>query len=162
MPDWKEVDGVAHAAGLLYVTTDTVGTDANTTKKTLASYTVAAGQLGAAGQELVIEAAGSVAANANTKTMAIEIGANSYAVNAVTTAPNNTFWWIRVKVARVTASTGKVMPNGRVGVTNQTTTLLAFPSIDFASTLLIAAVGTNGVATANDIQIGYFSVRYDP
>lgn len=161
MPDWSEVDGVAHAAGMLYVTTTSAQTGANTTETTLATYSLAADQLGANGQSIVIEVAAHCAANTNTKTIKLKFGSNSLTLNPVTVAPNGVPVIARVIYIRTGASAQLLYGGGQAGTADQVYTTATLTE-DMSATITITVTGTNGTAAAGDIVFDALRIRYEP
>ena len=166
MTSWTEVDGVSHEPGLLYVSTPTSGaaTGANTTKTTLIGpYALKAGQVSHDGALIEIEVSGTTAGNGNTKTIAVEVGALSFALNQVTTAPNGKTWHMRMQIIRNSANTGVWRKQARVSTTNETDVLtLSTVNIDWTAANAIVLVGTNGTASAGDITGHSLTVEYKP
>lgn len=148
---------------------NTVGTDANTTKKYLQTYTLPYDTLTSNGSWLEIYASGLFAANGNTKTATIELKQDSTGLsqsNATTaSAFNNDYWAIKLKVQKssdttyVVDSYVSVVPNE---VTMQTPSVFQsvgdVSNMDWGNDLQICVTGTNGTANANDIQVMQFIV----
>ena len=135
------------------------GTPASTVETTLFTTTLAASQLVADGESVRMTAHGTTAANANTKTIKVYLGANPIAQNSTTTAPNGKNWKI---VADVTRSGG--------------TSSVEHVSIEFdgvaaeidaskvgatwSNANVLSVTGTNGTSAANDIVLKQAIVEY--
>jgi hypothetical protein len=109
IPDREVALAKMNSTGMLASLTSDVGTTAVTSEEVLFSYTIPAGLIANNGEGVCVTVAGTTAANAHTKTIKVKIGGNVYAVNSVTTAPNDKNWFAQVKVLRggATAAIGE-------------------------------------------------------
>jgi hypothetical protein len=148
-------------SGLLNVNTTQTG-NVGTGEDTLVSYTVAANQLAANGDSLWFEAFGTMAANANNKTVIVRFGASG--VNLTYEQANTGWgehWSIRGRVYRTSSATQKssvnLISDNDDRVTTQTTTTL-----DQDLTATVALAVTAEAVSNNDVVIEGLIVGYDP
>jgi hypothetical protein len=148
-------------SGLLNVNTTQTG-NVGTGEDTLVSYTVAANQLAANGDSLWFEAFGTMAANANNKTVRVRFGASG--VNLTYEQANTGWgehWSIRGRVYRTSSATQKssvnLISDNDDRVTTQTTTTL-----DQDLTATVALAVTAEAVSNNDVVIEGLIVGYDP
>jgi hypothetical protein len=158
IPDREVALAKMNSTGMLASLTSDVGTTAVTSEEVLFSYTIPAGLIANNGEGISIVVAGTTAANAHTKTIKVKIGGNVYAVNSVTTAPNDKNWFAQVKVLRggATAAIGEgslVVDNAHEGVELNAT------GLTWANALDVEVTGQNGTATINDIVASLVSVQ---
>ena len=158
IPDREVALAKMNSTGMLASLTSDVGTTAVTSEEVLFSYTIPAGLIANNGEGVCVTVAGTTAANAHTKTIKVKIGGNVYAVNSVTTAPNNKNWFAQVKVLRggATAAIGEgslVVDNAHEGVELNAT------GLTWANALDVEVTGQNGTATINDIVVSLVSVQ---
>jgi hypothetical protein len=135
------------------------GTSAVTTEETLFSVAMAAGQLANDGESVDITVNGTVAANANAKTIRFKVGGNTVIQNNTTTAPNGKNWCIRLLVTR-SGGTSSVMFGDITfdAIAPEIDTSKA--AITWANSITLACTGQNGVAAANDIIVEQVVVKY--
>jgi hypothetical protein len=105
--------------GALYIAPATVNQPADTSEDTLQSFTIPASAV-AVGKTIRITAAGTCAANGNTKTMKVYYGASLVATPAAAT--NNKNWWLQLTVTLTAAATQNVNGWGCVDTTMVTPT----------------------------------------
>jgi hypothetical protein len=136
-----------------------VGTPASTVETTLFTTTLAASQLAADGESVRMTAYGETAANANTKTLKVYLGASVIAQNSTTTAPNGKNWKIVADVTRSGATSSvehiSIEFDGvaaEVDVSKAGTT--------WSSANALAVTGTNGTSALNDIVLKQAIVEY--
>ena len=136
-----------------------VGTPASTVETILFTTTLAAAQLSADGESVRMTAYGTTAANANTKTLKVYLGASVIAQNSTTTAPNGKNWKIVADVTRSGATSSvehiSIEFDGvaaEVDVSKAGTT--------WSSANALAVTGTNGTSAANDIVLKQAIVEY--
>lgn len=112
--------GTATAAvgGVLHVNT-TARATTGTTEQVLATYTLPANTLSAAGKAIRITAWGTTAANTNSKTVRIRLGGiGAQGVISMTTSTSAAVWRLEAVVARTGASTQDVIAWGLQGSNN--------------------------------------------
>lgn len=144
-----------------------VGTDAVTTKKYLQTYTLPAETLPTDGSWLQIHAAGTFAANGNTKLVSVGIKQTSTGLNQLSSTPSFAFnddtWSIDLRVQRSSASSYVIYKH--VTVTDNAATLQTpgelqtigdVSSMSWLQDLQITVEGTNSTASANDIVCNSF------
>lgn len=148
----------------------TVGTDANTTKKYLYTYTLPANTLNVDGSWLEIHAAGLFAANGNNKLASVDIKQDTSGLNQISSTTNSAFnddyWSIDLRIQRSSQTTYQIHKYVSVvgnAVSLQTPAVLQtvgdVTSMDWSDDLQICVTGTNGTANANDITCLQFIVR---
>lgn len=142
---------LAYPCGSLAGGTSTTqaGTIANTTETDLYSWTLPGGTLDADGKAIRLLAFGSVAANANAKTIKLYFGASTLQVYNAGTG-NNLAWLIEATVIRTGAATQLAIGKLLIGGTH-TNNVLASPTETLSGNVVIRVTGTNGTASANDI-----------
>jgi len=121
-----------------------------TTEEVLWSKALGAALLSSDGMGVKIEAFGTCAATANTKTIKLKVDGNVVVSNGTTTAPNGKNWQIESIILRsgATSSTSK----GSIsfdGVADEIDSSKA--SITWANDISVSITGQNGTAAANDI-----------
>jgi len=135
------------------------GTSAVTTEETLFSVAMAAGQLANDGESVEITVNGTVAANANAKTIRFKVGGNTIIQNNTTTAPNGKNWCIRLLVTRSGAASSVMFGDITFdAIAPEIDTSKA--AITWANSITLACTGQNNVAAANDIIIEQVVVKY--
>lgn len=148
-----------------------VGTDANTLKKYLYTYTLPEGIMNVDGNYLEIHAAGSFAANGNNKLVSVGIKQNSTGYQIAFSVPlsghNDDSWMIDLRVQR--SSSGALMAHRYVSVIDNSPTLqtpavihgiTSSTGVDWDSgDVQITVEGTNGTASANDIVCDTFIIE---
>ena len=131
------------------VNTTQQGTPANTTETTLATYTMPASTLVTDGQMIRIHAYGSIANNANSKTIRIKFGGTTIATENTSDASKDS-WAIDCVVIRTGAATQKAM----YFVTSDVTLngpVPTSPTETLSGAVTIVVTGQNGAASASDI-----------
>lgn len=124
-----------------------VGTIANTIETILQTITAVANTLYTNGSKFYIRALFRCAANGNTKTISVNLPANTFSTTGVLSG----FYVIEVEVSRITQTTYQTVATL---FTPTATTVLGFAdtqACDFGSTFQVSARGLNGTASANDI-----------
>jgi hypothetical protein len=126
-----------------------VGNGADTTEDTLFTYSLPANTLANVGQEVDIEAWGSVAASSATKTVRVYFGASVITLAYTTTQTGN--WRARLRVVKQAASVQLVL--GEADALGATTTRVLANITTGADTdtnaIVIKVTGQSSVATAN-------------
>lgn len=150
----------------------TVGTDANTTKKFLETYTLPSDAIVNDGSYLEIHAAGTFAANANGKLVQLNLKQNSTGLSVNFSIPlgnyNDDLWYIDLRLQKSGALNYVVSGEGVV-MDNDQTALQTAQSIPYlvgdgngcdwtAGDLQICVTGTNSSASANDITVNTFII----
>jgi hypothetical protein len=133
---------------ILSTSTTQVGTDANLNEKDLWTYSLTAGHLSTNGHAIRFTAYGTLAANANNKTLKGYFGATQ--CGALSTTASGSHWEIRCLIMRTGAATqnsGGVITIG-LGNTNVTH---ATPAETLSGAVTVKVTGQNGTASANDI-----------
>lgn len=133
-------------------------TTAVTTAETLYTYTLPGGTIAANGEGISVVAYGTFAANANTKSIVAKFGTNTYASNAITTAPNGTDFKMEFQVLRTGASGAVGFGEAVVEAVNQGITA-SKGGITWANDTAVTIIGTNGTAAANDIVLSMVIVE---
>ena len=139
-----------YPTGPIVIDLGNVGTAANTTETTLKTYSLPANTLSSNDMYVDIEAWGSTASNANTKTIRLYFGGTTLGANNITTAPNGLGWMYRARVYRTGAATQIAVGNYHVGPNNNDV-ITASPTETLSGAVVIKCTGTNGTASANDI-----------
>lgn len=96
-------------------------------EETLRTVVIPTHVLNENGKGVRIRAWGTVAANANTKTLRLYFGNNLLVTNDITTAPNGVDWLLEATVYRVTSTTHRAVGEAMIGSTGQSITT-TFPS----------------------------------
>lgn len=136
-----------------------VGTPASTVETTLFTTTLAASQLAADGESVRMTAYGETAANANTKTLKVYLGASVIAQNSTTTAPNGKNWKIVADVTRSGATSAVEHVSIEFdGVAAEIDVSKVGATWSNANDLFVT--GTNGTSAANDIVLKQAIVEY--
>ena len=161
----QEMGGSATFAPSLqksYCTQTTVGTDANTTEKDLATFDLPANLFFTDNAGVWVEAFGTTAADANTKTMKLYFNGTVLASSAsLVTAPNAVGWNVRSSIFR--RSSGN--QSSRVtweGAGHTPFTATALHTATDTAAITVKLTGQNGTATANQIQVYSFCVYFLP
>jgi hypothetical protein len=149
---------VAHAGGPIFMSTTTVGTDADTVEKDLQSKTVAANTMVATNQGLYIIAWGRFAATATTKHIRLYYGSTVIYDNGVTTY-NNLNWMLEGWVYRTGAATQKALGKGLV-VSESPGLQITSPTETLSGTVAVRVTGQNGTGNLNDILCDGMRVDY--
>lgn len=143
-------------SGRLTSSTTSTGTDAATTEKTLATYTVQANLLSLDGRALKITAFGITAANGNTKTIRLKYGGTT--IGTAVTSTSGDSWRIDATVIRTGATTQVASCNYVIGsVTSSTYTT---PAETLSGAVNILVTGQNETSSANDIEFKGLTVEY--
>lgn len=150
-------DIVSGQPRLLSRDVSTVGTPAALTLTALKTFALPAGFLDTNGRGLRVTARGLFAANANTKTLSLLIGATS--LFSASSTFNNVPHELVVELYRLTATTALLetrwIPNAAPVLTQN-----AAVSVTWANAQTFTLNGQNGTAAANDIQNMLFQVDY--
>lgn len=161
----QEMGGSATFAPSLqksYCAQTTVGTDANTTEKDLATFDLPANLFFTDNAGVWVEAFGTTAADANTKTMKLYFNGTVLASSAsLVTAPNAVGWNVRASIFR--RSSGN--QSSRVtweGAGHTPFTATALHTATDTAAITVKLTGQNGTATANQIQVYSFCVYFLP
>lgn len=127
--------------------TTQVGTDADTLEKTFTTFTVPADTVFANGQKIRVNVFGTAAANANTKTVRIKLGATTLASISVGQG-SSTAWHIECWIVRTGSAAQKATAPWNSG---NSTSAYVSATENWATALALAVTGQNGTAAANDI-----------
>jgi hypothetical protein len=133
-------------------------TTAVTTAETLYTYTLPGGTIATNGEGISVVAYGTFAANANTKSIVAKFGTNTYASNAITTAPNGTDFKMEFQVLRTGAAGAVGFGEAVVEAVNQGI-IVSKGGITWANDTAVTIIGTNGTAAANDIVLSMVIVE---
>jgi len=147
----------ARPCGTLTLETTAVGTDADTTEKTLWSYTLPANTLTTDGQALYVVVAGGAGATANTKTWRLKV--NATVIGSRATAANNTGWGSEAYLIRTDSTTLTGAHLNQYGTTGITNLVPATATVDFTQAITLSVTGQNSVAAANDLVKRFAWVR---
>lgn len=129
--------------------TTQAATTAVVTEENLYSVSLPGGTLDDDGEAIRIFAFGTVAANANAKTIKLYFGAATLQTYNAGTG-NNLSWWIEATVIRTGAATQLGMGALLIGGTH-TNNVLATPTETLSGAVTIRVTGQNGTASAGDI-----------
>jgi hypothetical protein len=167
--DTLTVDGGLSAmpvkvGGVLDTQEAAVGTDANTTEKTLWTKTILGSTLGTTGDELELVFYADTNANANIKTLRIKFGATT--VSTLAAAMNATVISTRVRVVRISSTSQHVAVDQLYSVFPGGIEAYPAPVVTTSETLAnditFSITGQNGTASANDIEIRLVRLMWWP
>ena len=127
-----------------------VSTTAVVTEEDLNTLTLPANLLSANKRGVRLKAWGTVAGNANAKTIRLKFGSVTLVTNDVTATPNGVKWVLRAEVYRTAANAQKYSAEALVGAADQSPTTGTAAETDTA-TIVAKVTGQNGVASAGDI-----------
>lgn len=154
---------IAQVGGVLYRDMADHATTAVVTPEVLATYTLPAYTLDSANSGVRITAFGECAANANNKTVEIQVaGAVVSRSGAVPIAANGTKWRLVAEVFRTTASNQNKTAGSGTFNDAAVPVLVLNPGADFSADIDLDCVGTNGTANAGDITCQGFIVELLP
>jgi len=128
----------------------------------LITYTLPANTLAAEGHSLEVEAGFSLAANANSKTLKMYLGANEL-LGLAGAAQNDGSYYVRIVVIRDAVNTAKVVVYGGTHggsgtpLGNVLGNAFVQPSVDFSTALTIK--GTGEATSDNDVVMEFLRVR---
>ncbi len=147
----------------LNINTTPVGTDADTSEKILATYTLPGNTLNKTGDGLRILGKFKFAATANTKTFAFKIGATVFSFTEAVQVNDKrcTLWW-QIWRTGASAYTGFIQVANGDATTKVVGVALAddFEGVDdLTANQAIVMTGTNSVASANDIEFIAWTVQ---
>lgn len=154
------VESIAPGAGALR-DLDSQATTAVTSEEDLNSIVIPANVLNGNFNGIKLEAWGTVASNANTKTIRLKFGSTTLISNDITTAPDGLHWHLEASIWRTGASTQEAIARATVGANNQTTTRTT-PNQTETSSITAKVTGQNGTASANDIVCEGLIVEVKP
>ena len=137
-----------------------VGTDANTSEKTLGTLNIPGGTFCANGKAVRFSASGPFASNGNTKTVRLKINGTTIISNDITTAPNGGVWRVEGETYRIGVNAQRTSASLYIGSVLQTTKLID-TSCTESSNCAVIVTGQNGTSSANDIQKYMFMLNYD-
>jgi len=124
-----------------------VGTAANTTETILQTITAVANTLPTNGSKFYVRALFRCAANGNTKTISVNLPANTFSTSGVLSG----FYVIQVEISRITATTYQAVAQLFSPAASSILGFVDTQACDFSSTFQVTARGQNGTASANDI-----------
>lgn len=125
-----------------------VGNGADTTEDVLYTFSLPANSLTVTGQTIEVFASGTLANNANNKTVRLYFGAQVYSLGLVATA--NVVWTAKLTVTRTGSSAQLISAQGMIGATPIAPALLTGAETDTAA-ITIKVTGQSGTAVANNI-----------
>lgn len=161
----QEMGGSATFAPSLqksYCTQTTVGTDANTTEKDLATFDLPANLFFTDNAGVWVEAFGTTAADANTKTIKLYFNGTVLASSAsMVTAPNAVGWNVRSSIFRRSSGNQSSRATWE-GAGHTPFTATALHTAADTAAITVKVTGQNGTATANQIQLYSFCVYFLP
>jgi hypothetical protein len=144
--------GGGSASGVLTVSSTSAATIADTNETTLWTYDLPANTLSADGRIVRVTVWGTVAANADTKTIKLYFGSSSFTLNDSTTAPNGVGWTSTALYTRTgSGAQSRTKLYALFGATNQFPSAGGTASETDTAAITIKITGTNGTAAANDI-----------
>lgn len=115
------------------------------------------------GTAIKVTAAGTFAANGNTKTVSLKLnGASGTIFSSASGAYNNLSWRLEIIIYKVNATNLSSMGNTFVGATVAATDVVTGTAITITNANTIDLVGTNGTALAGDITCNSMYVEYLP
>lgn len=160
---WASAGSSPTAVTTLYATAVQTATTAVVTKEILQTYTIPAAQMSGDGDAVIVKAWGTFAANANTKTIRLEIGAGPtvIAYNNITPSPNGGGWMIEAKVMYRNAGQQTCIAQATVGAVVQSVGS-TLTNENPSGTIPIYVSGQNGTASAGDIVCDGIEVENAP
>lgn len=134
-------------------------TGANTTETDLMSYTIMGSTMGSTNQAMELLAWGSFGATANSKDIRVKIGGVSI-LDTLPRANNAQEWVLSGTIQRVSATAMKAFMRFEVTgfVTNDLTSL----TLTSATNIVLRVTGSNHTATANDIVMEGWKLKWAP
>lgn len=145
----------------LYETGVSVGNGADLTEDTLASFTIAAGQLANVGDRLHVIASGTLGATTDSKTIRLKIGTFTSAGSAATAA--STHWRIELDAMKIGSNTQTVATWFGTNVGNNSTPVSSLGTMTDTGTLALTVTGQNATSSvAGSITCRYLTVDYIP
>lgn len=151
----------ASAGGILHVTTGAIG-NVGAGEDTLASYSVAGGQLAATGDSLWFEATGRMAANSNNKRVRVRFGASGVnLLYATASTAWGTDWSVRGRIIR-TGATSQLSNVSLISDTLAAATTNEEPDQTLASANTLAITGESDAAADDDVILLSFVVGWQP
>lgn len=139
-------------SSVLHINTTQAGTPASTDETTLATYSLPANTLNADNRGLRIIAFGTVANNANNKTIRLKFGTTTLATIGPGAFGSVTRRWVcTAHVIRTGASTEIGYAKTEVSADQVNENTLTTPSDSTAAAISIAVTGENGTASENDV-----------
>ena len=152
--DLDAVSGVSGAIITEDANSTVVATGADTNETTLWTHTVPGGTLDVDGRMLRVSFLVSTGGNANAKTLKFYVGSSSTTLNPTTGSPNGNFITGLLYVVRTGASAQSILKMFvQVGTTAQGFGTQVNPTEDTTQDIIIKITGTNGTASAGDINI---------
>lgn len=142
------VSGVPRACGVLHVSTTQAGTLADTNETNLYTFTLPANTLNRDLMGVRITVAGTLAANANNKTIKLYFGGTQ--LTALSTTASGSGWQAGAVVYRNSLTTQRASGTVFIGLGN-INVVQSSPAEALGGTVLIRMTGQNGTASANDI-----------
>jgi hypothetical protein len=146
----------------LYLATTSVGNVGVIAQEdTLQAYTLPANTISAPGDQIIIEAAGTLAGNTDNKVLRVKVGAINL-TPLTATAAGATSWWYRAVLTRTTTNNFRsvityMMTNQSVGP------ITGAPTTNETVDSLIVVTGQNNTsAAAGSITCSYLSVTFIP
>ena len=152
-PYWSDLN-ISACDSVLYYNLTSVGTDANTTEKVLASYTLPANTLDADNIGIEITIFGTYSANSNNKTINLKFGGNN--IFSLPGAFSGFYFIGKINIYRANSTTSKAIGKLHVGTFSISTwspRIFVINTINFNSNIFIEFTGQNSVASANDIVL---------
>lgn len=145
------------AAGMINRVVGPVNSGNTNTSQTLATYTLPATTLQSAGQELVVTAWGTVAANAASKSIILNIGGASYGTGSQT---GNAYpWQLNGKYLKTGASAQAYLFSGTASGGGLALKAGTDTSVD-TGTIAITCVATDASAASSDVTLLGFTVEF--
>lgn len=147
-------DGVLRS----FVNASGVGNGADSTDDQLDTYNIPAKAFnavtGSQTQRVIGSAWGTTAANVNTKTLKLKMGASTVTLNPTTTAPNGKTWFLDYEIIRAGASAQVVVATlSFAGVAAEAVTFVLNGAETDTAAIAVTLTGKSGSSAANDILL---------
>jgi hypothetical protein len=137
----------------------TQAANSGTGETDLHSFTLAAAHFNANKRKILITAEGSFAANANTKTLKLKLGAaGTVTLNPTTTAPNGVRFKVTATITRTGSNAQRILVEVKIGATNELISLTATTETD-SGALIVKLTGQSAVGS-NDILLDDTTLEY--
>lgn len=151
-------NGGFHAMGMIYGTSASVATGGGTTEQTLATYSLPANALDAAGRRIRVHTAFHMATNGNNKTIKLYFGGSSISSGTLTDSNKNGV--ATLDIVKSGASTQIVSGTMQHDTTMITPYVNASGSDTDTAAITIKMTGQDGTDSAGDIVMDDFYVEY--
>lgn len=137
----------------------TQAANSGTGETDLHSFTLAAAHFNADKKKIRVTAEGAFAANANTKTLKLKLGAvGTVTLNPTTTAPNGVRFKVTATITRTALNAQRILVEVKIGATNELLSLVTATETD-SGALVVKLTGQSAVAS-NDILLDETMVEF--